>query len=582
LASTPQPPPAAPAGRQNPWAPRSPPAALVAPLTAPLAAPLAAPPIGERRKKKKKRKGGNNVAAAAPAEVEALASALADAPAQEPAEPALTEEALEEAREEARRAFDWCIDDIVDSYASGDLGLGRGGLVPADVAEKTVGAMGVYRAVTGAYPYDYYIATCAPAFELYLSGGALQPEIFEDIRRIVTLAIKEGDRFPWAAFRDALVRSGRNWRDWYDRELYIRSVGPGGARALCEAAQLGFVDHRLEHAVTTIQRLVRYRRSTPAGTAADFERLHHQPEPAWKQHGIHLRSFSETGAHFSYNDDQDEASFVSWNRRCIPEFISEIARGTVDVNADYEFSMGIPLVVGEDVWEAVLRAIQWKRADLYHKKLDYLLDDDALAKTGILIRLYAENRLHKKRDARRDVLKFVRFTLNERAPVMGAVRDVAVAKCYLDRVDALPLHVASAVFRALPACLATHGCDLVYRFGKADLDALGPAAVRRWFLDVIIDEAADVCEGGDVSVKDFKTFLSERIGDALDRRELSGEVQARGAIRAAAELARSHLKAAQARVRAGKPLYEYSVWVEPVKVEPVLMPSAREAELGRK
>lgn len=226
------------AGRQNPWAPPAlvapPVAPPVAPTilpAAPAALPAAPPPADERRKKKKKRKGRNNVAAAAPAEVEALASALVDVPEPEPEpkpKPAptatATAEALEEAREEARRAFDWCIDEIVDSYVNnGD------GLVSGAVAEKTVSAMGIYHTVVGAYPYDYRIAACAPAFELYLSpSGVLLPEILEDVRRIVTLAIKEGDRFPWAKYRDALVRSGRDWHDWYDRGDNVNGRRPPG------------------------------------------------------------------------------------------------------------------------------------------------------------------------------------------------------------------------------------------------------------------------------------------------------------------------------------------------------------------
>jgi len=445
--------------------------------------------------------------------------------------------------------------------------------------------MQMCRALTGVYPYSYWVVTCPSAFEMYLKAEGLKPEMFEDVRRIVTLAIRRGDAYPWDTFRAVITAGGRTWHDWPERELYIRDVAPkGGVRVLCEAAQLGFVDHRLEHAIITIQRLVRYRRASPQGSLAEFERIHHQPEPSWRVHGIHLKSFSETGVHFSDEDIQDEASFVAWNRQCIPEYISELARGTVDVDADYEFSEGIPLVVEEDVWGAVIKAIKDKREALYRKKMEFLLDDDALAKTGMLIRLHAENRLRKKRDARRDALKFISFALNEPAPATlarGSVRGVPVAKCYLERLDALPLHVVEDVFRALPFCLASYGRDLIHRFSKVKIDSLPLEEVRRWYLDIILDDAADVCAGTGVEVRALKAFLGKDLGEKFAEAAPEGSVQIRAQVRRAADLARSHLSAVQQRVLAGKPIYDYSVWVEPVKVTPVTLVSDREAALGR-
>jgi len=452
----------------------------------------------------------------------------------------------------------------VDDFASD-------GRVSAESTAEMVSAMRAYHAIAGQYPYDSQVAVCPGAFRLYLAGcaGGVKPEMLEDVRRAVALAVRFGDDYPWDGLRALLAADGRDWREWPDRELYVHSVAPrGGARALREAHALGFVDHRLEHALTTIQRLVRYRRASPGGTAGEFEALHHRREPSWPAHGVHLRSFAETGARFEVEDQDAEASFVWWNRQCIPEFIAELARRGVDPDADFEFASGVAVHLGWEAWDELLSGIKRRRAALYERSLGYLTDDDALAKTAILARLHTEGRLGRPRDARRDVLKFVCFAVNEPPAEGGTVgiRGVPVARCYLERLDALPLGVAEAVFRALPGCLAERGRDIIHRFSKVDVAALDPEGIRAWFRDVIVDEVRDVCAGPEAGIDAaaFKRYLAApaaRPGPAADR-------------------ARALLEHAQGRVRAGHPLYKYTVWAEPVRVFPVTLVSDREAALG--
>ncbi len=444
-------------------------------------------------------------------------------------------------------------------------------------AAELMSAMRAYRAIAGQYPYDYWTAVCPGAFRLYLGdcptgpGAKVKPEMLEDVRKAVALAVRFGDDYPWDELRALLAADGRDWHAWHDRELYVHSVAPrGGARALREAHALGFVDHRLEHALTTIQRLVRYRRASPEGSMADFEALHHRREPSWPAHGVHLRSFAETGAHFDTEDQDAEVSFVWWNRQCIPEFLAELTRRGVDTDADFEFASGVAAHLGWEEWDELLTSIKRRREALYERSLAFLTDDDALAKIAILARLHAEGGLGRARNARRDVLKFVCFAVNEPAPGPAArVRGTPVARCYLDRLDALPLCAAEAVFRALPDCLATRGRDIVHRFSKVDLPALDTEGVRAWFRVVVVDELRDVCagpeaKGAGVELGAFKRYLAApaaRPGPAAD-------------------LARALLGDAQRRVRSGRPLYEYTVWAEPVTVSPVVLVSDREAALG--
>jgi hypothetical protein len=500
----------------------------------------------------------------------------------QPAIDGLIEQELEAARVEAYAAYDKAIDIVSDSFLNA---------APDDPeyvreTEEVLRAMEIYRGLTGHFPYNNSYWFCPPAFTEYLKvEGLRQPEIYEDVKRYIIEAARapaeRGGPMYWDAYRDALQASTR---EWPDKELYFYEVAPGASRVVIEAAQLGFVDHRLEHAITLIQRMIRYR-NAPARTGqtheewlAEFERLHHSPDPSWHEKGIHLASFADTTKRFEGADSDAETSFVFWNRRCIPEFIETYARSSHNVY-EFEFAFGVLEALGdgdrESKFPRLEQLVAEKRERFYEKSMQYLLDDDALAKTNALIRVYAEGGLGKLRNPRRDVLKFLSFSLNESGPgPQNGPDSKQVAKCYLERLDALPLHAVGEIFRAMPKCLATHGRDIVYRFSKLDVDALAPHEVREWFLEIVIDEVADVCAGTQVEEREFRAFLRECI--SADR----GGVSA-GRYAAAAGLARGKLADASARIRAKKPLYDYSIWVEPVKVKAVTLVDDREAALGQ-
>ena len=354
-----------------------------------------------------------------------------------------------------------------------------------------------------------------------------------------------------------------------------------------------------------LQRLIRYRASTPpapgqtpaAKTAwlAEFERLHHAPEPDWPKHGIHLKSFSETGVRFDPGqDDSEEISFVEWNRRCIPEYLSELLQGRAPVKYtgghEYEFSYGVEAVIGSEAWEAVKAAAASRRDQLYKKNIEHLLDDDALAKTAILIRLYAAGSLGWLRNPRRDILKFVCFALNEPPPErwLRMERDdtrlgTRVAACYLDRLDALPLTAVEQIFRELPKCLASRGRDVLHRLARADLAAASPEEVRTWFLEVVVDSTEDVCRGTTVDPHHFDAYLrSERPGGRLGHSVIGHPRRDGDDGGDPVDLARALLRTAQKRAGSGSALYQYEIWSEPIKVTPVKLVSDREAALGRR
>ena len=428
------------------------------------------------------------------------------------------------------------------------------------------------------------------AFAKYLSREGIKPEILAVVPRLVELAIEEGDRAThWPELRRAI--GAARW-EWADPELFLTGIASsGGAKILCEASQLGFVDHRFEHAIITLQRFVRYRRAHPLGPGggprgkvatlvgeaaaarlADFEREHHKPDPAWRGHLIHLRSFGEVERRLTGRGEDAETSVVRWNKKCVPEYLASFLRCGGEFS-EYEMSYGVAtFITGESTDRQKpdfnpTHAVQGMRERLYRANKELLLSDDALAKTAALIRIYTEGGLTKTRSPRRDVLKFLDFTLNETPPKWVETagkfsRDTPIAKCYLDRLDNLPPRVLEAVFRALPGCLATHGRALTLEFSRVALGDLDSQGVRRWFSDMIIDEIGDVCRGTDADPKAFRMFLK---GRALEKAALDPVIR----------VARDWLSKCQRVVLSGEPLYNCRVWSEPIKVAAVTLPPQR-------
>lgn len=509
------------------------------------------------------------------------------------------EERRERRRVELYRAAVAAANDYCEAYWEVPLRPGPRGAIEttgpgAEAARLAVddrallAAMEAYRAEVGEYPYVEDLHLARRAFAKYLRRSGIRPEIYGDLRKIITACIEWGRPAVWAPLRRALLAAGH---EFADTELFIADIGVGGARVLTEASELGWADPRLEHAVVTLQRLWRYGRLLPrapgepkAAWLAGFEREHHDPgaggRAAWRAQLIHLRSMAEFDP-LRVRAEEHEYAVLRWNRRVVPELFAHLARHRNGAARPHEAHLLPYEVSGAYAYLEQMcppefeQALVRKRAALYERYLEYLLDDDALAKLSMLTRLRAEGALRAWRHPKRDVLKFISFRLNEPPPRGGAVlvRDTPVARCYVERLDSLPLFALEEVLRAAPKHLAPVGRDLLTRFAGVDLAALEAEGVRAWFLLLCVDDLAAVAAAaaprGDAraSAADLEALLRRR---ALPPRE-----------RAAALAAlREQLEAAQKRVRDGRPLYDYSVWVEPVTVTGVVAARPDEAALG--
>jgi hypothetical protein len=459
----------------------------------------------------------------------------------------------------------------------------------------------------GEYPYDQGLIYSHFLFSSYLDSEGLKPEIYEDIPSIIREVMCDENLFKvfaWRSFYKALTRANKK----FDIELHLLIIVEGGAERLAELAQFGIRDSRLEHAITTIQRLIRFKKSDPPKGEnqseydrwiMEFEARHHQPRDDqerefWRKKNIHLSSFA--GVTGAYNDDDDECSIVHWNRKCIPEYICELIRSKGDAYS-FELSVGVEAVIAKysgsltininDTLDGIsfsLNAlIADKKESIYKRQVNYLLDDDALAKIPILIRIYTEGGLRSWKSPKRDVLKFLCFTINDKNNVpqtkvstrnknswvgtqqkfptpsqnfkeVDITTSVGVAKCYLDRLDALPLHVIKEIFDVLDGSLAHSGRALLTDFSKIEVERLDDNGIRYWFNALVVDSIEDIASLLTLEAKTVKIFLK---GRDVDLR--------------VTEKFRAYLKTLKAKVIAGAVLYEYKIWNEPITVSSVTL-----------
>ncbi len=284
---------------------------------------------------------------------------------------------------------------------------------------------------------------------------------------------------------------------------------------------------------------------------------------------INLTSFDEVEG--NYNDEEDEAAIVHWNRGCIPQYISDCIkmRGSVD---RYELSDGVQSIIssywGDLVYRkgcdevmkdavSLTRLITIKKERIYEKQKNYLLDDDALAKIPILIRIYTEGGLDDWKNPKRDVLKFINFTLNEPKDSRmgpGGKKTTQVAQCYLDRLDSLPLTVVDDIFKHLDAVLAHNGRKLIHEFVKVDVSILDTLTLVKWFNELVIDDINDLVDVLKLEAKKLKKFLKGGADNAEIKNKLT-----------------QYLINVQNKIKSGVALYEYHIWNEPIVVTAVTL-----------
>ena len=455
---------------------------------------------------------------------------------------------------------------------------------------KAIVFMEEYKLHTGDYPLDRGLAYSSRLLTKYLDHNGIKPEIFEYLPEMIREGLSEPKMFrifPWRSLYLALKRANRS----FDMQLFLVNIVEGGAEILADFAQFGIKDDRLEHAITTIQRLIRYGKKQPPPADAvqhkqwiqKFEEIHHHREADWDSKYLHLRSFNIAPPSTCF-DGNIETCIVHWNRHLIPEYIYEMTNLATEKNSWlYDFSEGIDSIIStyrgsymaqelndsEYAECSIMGLLTQKKEELYSRQIHYLLDDDALTKIPFLLRFFSEGTLMSWKNPRRDALKFLSFTINDKSAVsqISFNKDnksknkvsVNIAECYLERMNQMPLSMLNIVFKQLDDCLAHKGRQLINTFVNTDLNKLSDDAIRYWFNSMAIDNVDDIATTLGMDKRILKYFLRHNSGNITVYRQRMI----------------SFLQDIKNKLMKGEPLYEYKIWTEPITVSAVTIASPK-------
>src|SRR5205807_1143222 len=101
----------------------------------------------------------------------------------------------------------------------------------------------------------------------------------------------------------------------------------------------------------------------------------------------------------------------------------------------------------------------------------------------------------------------------------GTEGTVAIAECYLSRMDQMPLSVLTAVFDCLEKCLAHKGRQLINSFAEINIEKLSNDDIRYWFNNMAIDSVDDIATELEMDVPLLKSFLQHNSGNITLYRE---------------------------------------------------------------
>ena len=480
--------------------------------------------------------------------------------------------AIEEAKRKYEKQFEEMQDYLFEYYYNESIMNNYKTLPPFERSDELVKIMKEYHSLTGIYQYMPEIFICIPAFILYLENEGVKAEMSEDICWIIETLVWMGGDYAeqiWPVFKLKLQETKL---EIPNRNLFISHIGAGGSKVLVEAKEFGFIDRRLEHGITTLQRFLRCRKKNPITPKTNmkvywekFDKVYHDCTHV-KDHYIHLPDISiGSTTHFirgesTMGDGLAEFAVLRWNRKIIPQFIRLLSCNYINNNLDFTFSVGL-----QRICEELDDVIETKRDNLLSKSLPYLLDDDALTKISQLLNLRGEGRLNAWRDPKRDVLKFIRFKIDEPVPdyvEKKNIRGTMISASYLARLDGIPFSIFEEILSILPSTLAERGTKLVYDFSKVDPVKLSPKELRGWFLDLCIDNISDIASQFNCS--------ELRLNDILKNDHLPDNINDLSSDRIKAlEAIRTCLINAHTIIKSGKNLYSYKIWNKPVSVEGV-------------
>jgi hypothetical protein len=346
------------------------------------------------------------------------------------------------------------------------------------------------------YKYCPLYRFCPKAFYLYLINlpycEAPDKDFIIDLPHIMKDAITGSDVM-WKVFI-----SNVSILENISKELYIEKVTD--TRRLIDAYQVGFIDHRLEHAITTIQRLIRYRnkpenKELPKDWLSKFEQECHQPTEDWKKHHIHIKSLDDIPPGLPDNAEQN---IFHWNRQLIPEFIFDQYLCSKGDGYETKIYLDVTEFIGDGYHNQKL--YEMKKSRVNQLVFSHMTDDD-FNKLHLLIKYYSTSMFNLWRCEDIDKLKFLCINNeNQKTGTPATVSDDRVQKriaefMYFKLTDLI------TIYKKLEVCNYAYGFFLLRDFVNINLNKLSIQELKTWYLHMIIEDLSTT--GFDIKFKDF-------------------------------------------------------------------------------
>lgn len=337
---------------------------------------------------------------------------------------------------------------------------------------------------------------CPRAFYQFLKNGNLNDSNFLiDLTHIMSNSIAGDPKYesiPWNTFLSALSICDVN----LDRELYITKVSD--TKKLIELHRLGYIDHRLDHSITLIQRLIRFHRNKPdysEGWLNKFMEKSHQREESWVEHQIHLKSIRDIKQGLP---DNAEDSIMYWNRQLIPEYLFTYYLKSQGKGYDIKIYCDIDPLVQPNFSKAELYQIKTDKITALMKNIT---TTDDKYKLYALINCYFSNRFNLWRDIKMDGLKFILIEdSHNKSNIISEVdrKNIIEHLHYYNYIDLVE------IFKKLNICKYDYGYNIIKDFDNIIIDKLSLKEVKEWYTLVVLEDLSKT-----EFKLDFKDFLCD-------------------------------------------------------------------------
>ena len=332
------------------------------------------------------------------------------------------------------------------------------------------------------YPYNGLIYFHKLPFDIYLNqNGIVDLKFIVDIPYIIKHAIAGDIDINWNNFLSKLTMCTH---DFSNRDLNLVKIKH--VDKMIDVSKMGFIDKRFEHAIITIQRLIRYNKKHQKPNeymenkkwVDTFEKEHHCREKHWKTYGIHMNTLDDI-KNIKIMED-GETNILMWNSHLIQSYIHNYMCDSNDecnIIYNINYLMGINLhVLRKNKYTDIRNLIKGKVTYDYAKKFNLMKS------------YYLENKMNLWRCNDIDILKYMKIG-------GGTNDDTYYENVVFNELIHYQYDIAEKICKVLDVSTHEYGRKILSDFTKIDINKLSIDMLKHWFNLIVIWTLKDVVTG---------------------------------------------------------------------------------------